>query len=400
MRYATVFLFLTTMAWADDDIAKLEKQRCPKPGEFASVFSFGYGSDVMPKDDEQYEQLLKKLREGGFNTVHSVYTEKRLALCKRHGVKMMVDLLAPEHHVFKSADKAQAVCEKLRNNPDVWGYNIWNESFGKTGEGRRRDVNNVRKWDPTHPAFIGTYRTGGMNHLANADLLGYYDYHWKRGIGMHLPHLLAFSGMSRERDAWFYTWLSATSGVAGKGNFNRSLYSANTGIACGLKGVLWFLGGDLMNAKTQEWTAAGQDIIKVNREVMPLSKEIAKIGLPTAIYSTPITKTENDRPLPDGKKEMMPPGMDGKSIPKDFWLQPAGGEFLLGVFKDDQKRDAVFLANHNAYQEQSVVLKVRKPTKANLFNRSEGKWQPLEVKDGAVQLKLSPGGGELLRFGE
>jgi hypothetical protein len=34
----------------------------------------------------------------------------------------MVDLLAEQHHVYKSPEKAQALCEKLRNNPTVWGY--------------------------------------------------------------------------------------------------------------------------------------------------------------------------------------------------------------------------------------------------------------------------------------
>src|SRR5438128_2204949 len=82
----------------------------------------------------------------------------------------------------------------------------------------------------------GTYRTIGIGHIPNADILGYYDFHWKRGIGQHFSHLLTFSNLARENDAGYYSWLSATSGQAGKGNFNRNLYSVNTGMACGLKG--------------------------------------------------------------------------------------------------------------------------------------------------------------------
>jgi hypothetical protein len=129
----------------DPDLTKLEKQRCPKPAEFAIVFSLGYAGDHLPQDDAAFEQLLKRIMEGGFNTVHCTYTAKRLELCHKVGVKMMVDLLAEQHHVYKSADKARAVCEALRNQPDVWGYNIWNDNFGKSGEGRRRDVNAVRQ---------------------------------------------------------------------------------------------------------------------------------------------------------------------------------------------------------------------------------------------------------------
>ena len=130
--------------------------------------------------------------------VHCTYTEKRLDLCKKHGVKMMLDLLAPDvHHVYKSADKARAVCEKLRGNPNVWGYNIWNDRFAKSGERRRRDINTVRGWDPTHPAYSGTYRTEGMGHLVNADILGYYDFHWNRGRDQHFPHLMAYLNCAR-----------------------------------------------------------------------------------------------------------------------------------------------------------------------------------------------------------
>jgi hypothetical protein len=385
---------------ADAEQDRLEKQRCRPPAEFVSVLSFGYAGDSMPREDDRFEQLLMRLKEGGFNVIHCTYTDKRLALCKKHGILMMIDLLAPEHHVYKSPEKAQAVCMKLRNNPTVWGYNIWNDTFAKTTAGRRRDINTVRKWDPTHPAYCGTYRTYGMRSLVNADVLGYYDFHWKRGTDQHFPHLLAYRNWARERNACFYTWLSATSGQAGKGNFNRSLYSANTGIACGLKGILWFLGDSLMDRATLKWTEAGRDIIKVNKEIMPLRTQLAKIGLPTAIYSTPITRTPNDRPLPGDKKEGMPPGLAGNAFPKDFWLQPAGGEFVVGVFKDDQKRDVVFLANHNAYAGQKVVLKLSRPRSVQLFKRAEGKWLPLAVKEGSVSFALEPGGGELLRFGD
>jgi hypothetical protein len=239
-----------------------------------------------------------------------------------------------------------------------------------------------------------------MSHLTNADLLGYYDFHWKRGPEMHLPHLSAYSTWARERDAWFYTWLAVTSGQVGKGNFNRALYSANTGMAFGLKGVLWFLGTEMMDEKTLEWKEAGKDITKVNKEIMPLAKEIAIVGNPVAVYATPITKTMNNDPLPGDKKETMPPGMDKSGFPADFWLQPAGGEFVIGAFKDNEKRDVVFVANNNAYAEQKVSFKLAKTRKASLFDRKTSKWVPLEVQNGAISFTLDAGGGEMLRFVE
>ncbi len=375
----------------------LEAQRCPRPAEFASVFSFGYAGDSMPKDDARFEALLAKLKGAGFNTVHCVHSDGRLALCKKHGVRMMVDLLAPEHHVYKGVEAAKALCEKLRGRPEAWGYAIWHDNIGKTYDGRKRDIANVRTWDPTHPAFCGTYRTYGMSHLTNADVMGYYDYHWKRGREQHFPHLLAYTKWAAERNACFYRWVATDSGIPGKGNHNRSLYTANTSIACGLKGILWFLGTTLVNPNSLEWTAAGGDIAKVNKEVMPLSEKIGMLGNPVAIYSTPITKTANNDALPDGKASMMPQGLERNAFPKEFWLQPAGGEFVMGVFKAQGGGDALFLANHNAYAEQSVTLRLAKAAKLSLFNRVEGRWQPLPIANSAATVPLGPAGGELVR---
>lgn len=392
----TSLLLLATLSAQPD--AKLDKQRCLKPNEFALVFSYGYVNDKMPADDTRFEDLLTKIKAGDFNVIHCRYTEKRLELCKKHSIKLMVDLLCDDHHVYKAPDKAKALCEKLRNNPDVWGYNIWNDGFGKNVAGRKRDINNVRQWDPTHPAFCGTYRVIGMNGLTNPDIFGYYDFHWKRGTKYHFPHLTAYANWAKERDAWFYTWLSSTSGQPGKGNFNRGLWSANTGIACGLKGILWFLADDLIDMKTHEWTENGKDILKVHKEIAPLRKELVKLSNPAAIYTTPITRTMNNDPVPDTKKPVFPAGLENRAFPEDFWLQPAGGEFVLGMCQDDRKRDCVFIANNNAYAEQTAALKVGPTHSIEIFDRKAGRWQSIASVNGGVRIALAPGGGELLRF--
>ena len=400
-RFATmVMVFLALAMCLIGAAAGGEPARPPKPAEFANVFSFGYGSDEMPKDDARFDALLARIKAAGFNTIHCTYTGNRLALCRKHGVKMMVDLLAADtgHHVYKTVEIAKALCESLRGNPDLWGYNIWNDEFGKTGLGRLRDLANVRTWDPTHPAYCGTYRTHGMGHLTSADVFGYYDFHWRRGPEAHFPHLMAYWKWARERDAWFYRWVWTESGIPGQGNVNRGLYTVNTSIACGLKGVLWFLGSSLMNPETFEWNTTGGDIAKVNREIMPLAVEIPRLGNPLAIYSTPITRTLKDRDLPDGKQEMMPPGLEGHAFPADFWIRPESGEFVMGLFKDAGGRDAVFIANHNTYAGQDVALAFSVPVKASAFSRQMGRWQPLTVRKNSLGLPLGPAGGELLRL--
>lgn len=372
-----------------------DKQRCPKPKRFAIVFSFGYAGDLMPKDDAKFAQLLSEIKKTGFNTIHCTYTEARVELCKKHDLQMMVDLLADEHHVYKSPEKAKAVCEKLKGNDAVWGYNIWNDPIRKTSAGRMRDIDNVRQWDPTHPAFCGTYRTDGMRSITNPDAFGYYDFHWKRGLDQHLPHLLTYLGWAKERNAWFYSWLGVDAGMPGKGNFNRVLWSANTSIAFGQKGIMWFLAADMMDRNTLAWTETGKDVAKANREIEPLEKVLCEIGMPSAVYATKATKSPNNQPLPEAKA---PAGMEKHLFPSDYWLQPQRGELIAGIYEESGKAPVVFVANHNAYEEQIVSLQCGKFSKASRFDRQGSQWAPIAVSKQSIEFRLAPAAAELLRF--
>ncbi|MCE9547699.1 MAG: hypothetical protein K8T25_19690 [Planctomycetia bacterium] len=377
---------------------ELAKQRAPKPKEFGNVFSYGYAGDQMPKEPEKFDELLQKMKKLGFNVVHCTYTPERVAACQKNGVQMMVDLLSVEdHHIYRSADKAKAVCEKLRGNPAVWGYNIWNDPIGKMYAGRVRDINNVRTWDPTHPAYCGDGNgTFHVKNLSNADILGYYDFHWQRGLGKNLANLQTLLGHSRNFNANYYTWLAAGAGSPGDQNVRRTLWSVNSGLACGLKGILWFLATPIIDPKTLAPGPLEPDFIKINAQLMPLSAEIIAIGLPTAVYGSNVTKTLDDQPLPDGKTTMTAPGLT--AVPADFWAQPTHGDVILGVFKNPAGQDALFVSNYNAYAPQQVTLKLSKLVKASMFSRKEGKYLPLEVKDHAISFPLEGGAGELIRF--
>src|SRR5262249_21657874 len=124
--------------------------------------------------------------------------------------------------------------------------------------------------------------------------------------------------------------------------------------------------------------------------------DLAKLGNPVAIYTTGITHSANNKAIAESNK--MPPGLEKNSFPTDLWLQPAEGEFVVGMFVGDAKREHAFFANHNAYQEQRVLLKLSRQVQVEIFNRKEGRWQALPVMESTVRLSLAPGGGELLRF--
>ena len=155
-----------------------------------------------------------------------------------------------------------------------------------------------------------------------------------------------------------------------------------------------------MNMQSLEFNEAGRDAAKVNAWLKPLWLEIPKLGLPTAIYATPITKDFNDKPVAAGGQPVYAPGLESRAIPEDFWIQALGGEFVMGISKyNGTAEDAAYLANLNAYAGQDVKLKLTKPLKAAVFSRETGKYVELRQAAGVLAFKLEPGGAALLRFG-
>ena len=90
------------------------------PDKFAIVFTFGYGEDdLFPGDRATYEDLLRKVKTAGFNTILGSYEPWKHELCKMHGLAYVVNLLTTDYHVYKNPDGAAKLCEKLRNDKSI-----------------------------------------------------------------------------------------------------------------------------------------------------------------------------------------------------------------------------------------------------------------------------------------
>jgi hypothetical protein len=127
-----------------------------------------------------------------------------------------------------------------------------------------------------------------------------------------------------------------------------------------------------------------------------LYPELMKIGRPVAVYSTPTTKTPDNR---DKARDVPKPL---KPIPEDHWAQVKSGEALLGFFTYDHGTDAIYVANHNAFAGQRMVVELRKEQaekllELSLLDRKTGKWRAMKLDGDAVTFDLAPGAGELLR---
>lgn len=370
------------------DPAKLKR----RSDDFAVVFQMGYAGDHFPRDRKEFEMAIVAAKEAHYNVVLCKHEDWREELCRKHGLKMMVDLLVADHHVYKNTEGAKALCESLRESDTIYAYHLWSDKFGGTAAGRSRDIANVHKWDPNHAAYVGDYGAREIGGVEDPDLVGYYDFHWKRGG--HWRHLQRACEAAMKTNSFFLKYADGAPGKVGVGNYNRVLYTISMSLAHGLKGYTFHHTGGEIDKKTWEWKTLGGDLAKVNAEVALLGPELMKIGNPTAVYSTPITKTAKDRPTGD-ENPTVPPELE--AIPGDYWMQVEAGEAVVGVFKEGKGRDALLFANHNSYQPQAMKLAFQAPVKGVArFDRKGGAWKRLTVSGGTVEFELPPAAPELL----
>jgi hypothetical protein len=382
----------TSSSWAGAEDSAADAAAKRRPTRFAIIFNMGYAGDHLPQDPKSFERLVVGIKKAHFNVVLCKYEPWRAKICKKHGLQIMVDLLAPGHHVYKEVDGAKKLCESLRGNRTVYGYHLWSDNISSTYPGRSRDVKNVHQWDPTHPTYVGSYRMSRVNRVEGLDLLGYYDFHWKRGG--HWGNVGKASRVAVGKNAFFLRYIDAAPGRIGAGNPNRVAYTIATSISFGLKGYMFHYGGGVVDSKTGALDALGRDLQKVNAPFASIGEELMEIGNPSAVYSTKVTLSAKDRPT--GTDPAVPGGI--AEIPAENHFQVKQGEVLLGVFQDEKKNDVVAFSSHNAYQPQNVILELDpKVKKVSLFDRRRGSWKRLKTKKGRVGFQVAVSATELLR---
>ena len=140
------------------------------------------------------------MRKSGFNAIHCIYRDWRVELCRKHNVKMMIDVLAwkegggTDIRRPEQRDAVKKICAKVRGDDAVWGYNLWNEALPYFGNPDDKDIDAyialLKEWDPTHPVWMGTRTVSYANApKAKPGVHGYYDYAWQRGFNWHFADL-------------------------------------------------------------------------------------------------------------------------------------------------------------------------------------------------------------------
>ena len=350
------------------------------PDQYTLVFTRGNVQDRMPTDPAVFEAMLKNMQRTGINGIFCKYLPWRLPLCEKYGVRMVIDLSVREFDLkhslladpaaikpadlsnpakvasdFKAvrdfllafhpqlgepdpAKKQQlvaaylavqrqrattiacnvaAICRQVKGSPGVWGYGLWYD-YGTDASILDHAVEKLRRWDPTHPVLVGSYRGFGLETLgANPGCIGWYDFHWERGDLWHYYDLLKGQQQGKRLGSFPYLY----------GEFvgiNKDLFDVNQTIAAGSKMSMWFVGGP--QRKDDTWDD-GHELVQIAAELRPMYAELIRIGQPLAVYSTPVTATPGNLPCPKG----LPKFTFG--IPANCWVQVDSGEVLLGLFK-------------------------------------------------------------------
>jgi hypothetical protein len=369
------------------------------PKEFAFTLNNGYGGfDDFSSDPAVFENLLVNMKKAGFNTIYCVYRDWRVELCRKHGIKMMVDVLAWKEGVEtdirrneQQRARVKQICEKSRGDDAIWGYNLWNETLSFFGHPDGKNIDDyirlLKQWDPTHPVWMGTYRVSSANApKARPGVHAYYDYAWQRGFHWHFADL-----------KWYSNYVPGQKGVIGQwemgSDYARNSYKLNTSIPFGLKVMIWFIGGPFDAKGNVDPKHRFYHLVKIGQEMSPLYGELGKFGMPTAVYSTPTTKSETNQAKTPG----LPWNLQG--FPEGHWLRVVEGEVLCGFFRYANGDDAIYVANHNAFADQQVRIILQgdavKNATLEIFDRSAGQWKKLDKAKGTFPLRAA--GGELLR---
>ena len=315
-------------------------------------------------------------------------------------MKMMVDVLAwnsPIEADIRRNEEQRARLKKFvvanRDSDAIWGYNLWNERLDWVGDFKQFDLllRILRTWDPHHPVWVGTYTFyHAEGYPTNPGVHGYYDYHWARGHHWHFNMLNYYRELVAKRHGTVGRWM-------GLDGYERSLFTLNTSIAYGLKTGMWFIGGPYASREPDKSKRWNDDYFlnRIGRHMQPTYKLIGEMGNPLAVFSTPTKRSAANQ-----KKELKIPDKT-IAFPEDHWLQIKQGEVVCGFFELPDKSDVVWVANHNAYAWQGVVMAVDqskdKPLVVSEFNREMQAWEPLGARR-LVDFAISPADARVFRF--
>ncbi len=431
------------------------------PVEFAMVFSFGYVSDLMPKDPNVFETMLENMKRTGINTVHCKYADWRLELCEKHGVMMLIDLAVPEHDAkwakcepeeatdIKNLDGAEETFAAAKAELDKLTGRLTQiaKEMPAAPETRKAELEKEKQeLESRKPALEkrkAVLIASNLKYICrkvrgSKGVWGYGLYYDNGTNGSHLNHAVeklrlwdpthvTFVGSYRNRGletvtinpgcyGWYdfpwqrgMTWHYLDMSVLFDISTRRGAISGNYAYFSGVKQDLFIANQCIASGvKMMIWFIGGpmgRDNHKWNdnQELVKVAAEIRPLYKELMAIGMPTNVYSTVVTKTHDNKPIDKPAVPRwfKGFPSDFWTQVSGGEAMLGFFKYPDGTDAIFAANHNAFAPQKITLQIKpspdRQVEVELLDRKTSNWHKLVVLENTVSFDLADGAGELLR---
>ncbi len=310
----------------------------------------------------------------------------QLELCRQYGIKAMIKGVTPEQ------------AAQLKDDDAVWGYYIMDEptKVEEYEECARRRVA-LHEADPNHPGYVnlgGSYQKihSRFIEIFKPEVLSQDYYHWWWDYDAHFPILEEYYAVAQDAGIPLIAWVECNTAkqdlirenryVHLSDNLARLRMSIYTRLAYGVKGIQWWKGNQLW--KDDMLTPVGQDAAVIGAEMKVLGPTLVKLRS-QEVFHTP--------PLPRSTRQ----------LPEDYWVQVAGENWVLGVFKDPEDKDYLILANRDHTTSKWAVLVILRPdVQIDKMDKTSGEWIALPIRargdDTVAEFIVAPGDGELLRL--
>jgi sialate O-acetylesterase len=363
----------------------------PPKGEARPKYRF---SEIMvivyadfPNEPEHQEALAKYVVSKGFNCVEAEMD--KLGPCRKAGLKVLLGSI--------DINKMLRAAPKLKDDPAVFGYFISDRRRRSAFPRFAKTARDFEAADPNHPTlFINRAEYNQFPEfvdLVKPMVLDYYHYHWwpKNHPERYFLYLKMFRDLSVKHDIPQMRCLASNNPPE---KIRQSMYCA---LAYGVEAFHfwppWFVTCKMdkhRNAVLEDGKPVfglsdqGKTVSEICGELKAIGPVLVKLKN-EAVYHT-------DKTLPIGAEK----------APADYWFQPEGETFLVGVFRDGAKDRYLLPVNHAVDRGRELTLRFKENNVAvERLDRKTGKWRALRLnkndQEHVLKMTLAPGDGELLR---
>jgi hypothetical protein len=368
------------------------------------------------------DATAQQMTQGGWNLVWC--GENELDVADRHGVRAQLQdpLLAPSS-LENPAKRQQldALIERARNHSSLYSYFITDEPNATNFPGLGKLVAYLREKDPSHLAYINLFPTYASNEqLGNSgQKVAAYREHLRQYLEIVKPALLSYDHYqftANGDSADYFLNLALIRRAASESNLpflnivqaatwtpsmrvpnsNEMRFLVYTTLAYGAQGISYYVyccqghTGGIANPDGSPTPIYGtlavlnHDFVQIARELQTLKS----LGVYHAGMMPP-----GGEPIPGKASFCFNPPLVAMDYKPPETLRGA----LLGIFGEPTRKSKpthALVVNLDYKSER--VLGVYGPGRLEIFDPTTGEWT--KRKKRLIELKLSPGGGMLIRI--